>query len=183
MPNEFKAKNGVITPVLQSTVTTGTAPLTVASTTAVTNLNADLLDGQHGTYFINTSATAQTKSGNLTLTGTLSATSKSFLIDHPTKPGMQLCHGSLEGPENGVYVRGRLDGDTIHLPEYWTGLVDPNSITVQLTPVGKYQSLYVKEVKNNRVYVGVSDIFNTNISCFYFVQAERVDVPKLLVEI
>lgn len=30
-----------------STVTTGTAPLVIASTTAVTNLNADLLDGQH----------------------------------------------------------------------------------------------------------------------------------------
>ena len=30
-----------------STVATGTAPLTVSSTTAVTNLNADLLDGQH----------------------------------------------------------------------------------------------------------------------------------------
>ena len=34
-----------------STQTTGTAPLTVASTTAVTNLNADLLDGQHGTVY------------------------------------------------------------------------------------------------------------------------------------
>jgi microcystin-dependent protein len=34
-----------------STQTTGTAPLTVASTTAVTNLNADLLDGQHGSFY------------------------------------------------------------------------------------------------------------------------------------
>lgn len=32
---------------LTSTVTTGTAPLVIASTTAVSNLNADLLDGQH----------------------------------------------------------------------------------------------------------------------------------------
>jgi len=31
--------------------TTGTAPLTVASTTAIANLNADLLDGQHATAF------------------------------------------------------------------------------------------------------------------------------------
>ena len=37
---------------ITSLVATGTAPLTVTSTTAVTNLNADLLDGQHGqTYF------------------------------------------------------------------------------------------------------------------------------------
>jgi len=47
----------------QSTVTTGTAPLTVASTTNVPNLNADLLDGQHGAYYLplaNVSGTANT---------------------------------------------------------------------------------------------------------------------------
>lgn len=37
---------------IQSTVSTGTAPLTVASTTAVTNLNADLLDGYHASTFL-----------------------------------------------------------------------------------------------------------------------------------
>ena len=36
---------------LQSDVTTGTAPLTVASTTLVANLNADKLDGQEGSYY------------------------------------------------------------------------------------------------------------------------------------
>lgn len=35
----------------ESTVATGTAPLTVASTTLVSNLNADLLDGQEGSYY------------------------------------------------------------------------------------------------------------------------------------
>ena len=39
----------------QSDVTTGTAPLIVASTTKVTNLNADLLDGQTDTYYTNAS--------------------------------------------------------------------------------------------------------------------------------
>jgi len=39
-----------LTPI-QSTVSTGTAPFSIASTTAVTNLNADLLDGQHGSYY------------------------------------------------------------------------------------------------------------------------------------
>ena len=34
------------TGVINSTVSTGTAPFTVASTTKVTNLNADLLDGK-----------------------------------------------------------------------------------------------------------------------------------------
>ena len=34
-----------------STIATGTAPLAVTSTTVVTNLNADLLNGQHGSYY------------------------------------------------------------------------------------------------------------------------------------
>jgi len=45
--------------VITSTVTTGTAPLTIASTTAVTNLNADLLDGEHGSYYTGYADTAQ----------------------------------------------------------------------------------------------------------------------------
>lgn len=53
MANEFKVKNGVITPTVQSTIATGTAPFIVASTTAVTNLNVDYLDGQHGSYYTN----------------------------------------------------------------------------------------------------------------------------------
>jgi hypothetical protein len=40
-------------PSFTSSVNTGTAPLTVTSTTQVNNLNADLLDGQHGSYYLN----------------------------------------------------------------------------------------------------------------------------------
>ncbi len=42
-----------IAPTFTSNVAVGTAPLTVTSTTVVTNLNADLLDGQQGTYYTN----------------------------------------------------------------------------------------------------------------------------------
>ena len=37
----------------ESDVATGTAPFTIASTTLVSNLNSDLLDGQHGSYYLN----------------------------------------------------------------------------------------------------------------------------------
>jgi hypothetical protein len=120
---------------------------------------------------------------NLQVVGSFAATTKSFLIDHPTRPGMKLRYGSLEGPENGVYVRGRLTGDTIELPEYWTKLVDPDSITVQLTPVGQHQKLYVIEVVDNRVLVGNENLVNQSIDCFYTVYAERCDVDRLTVEI
>lgn len=45
--------NNTIAPVFRSTASQGTAPLIVSSTTQVSNLNADLLDGQHGAYYQN----------------------------------------------------------------------------------------------------------------------------------
>jgi hypothetical protein len=117
--------------------------------------------------------------GNMQIAGTFSALSKSFVIDHPTKEGKKLRYGSLEGPENGVYVRGRLsDSEIIELPDYWPGLVHEDSITVNLTSIGKHQNLYVKDIKDNTVIVGGSK----NINCFFTVFAERKDVDKLIVE-
>jgi hypothetical protein len=112
-------------------------------------------------------------------TGTLFAVAKSFRIPHPTKTGKMLVYGVLEGPENGVYARGRLTGsNTIELPEYWTKLVDPTSITVNLTPIGKFQQVYVENITDNVVYVGGENA----IDCFFTVWAERVDIDKLVVE-
>jgi hypothetical protein len=143
-------------------------------------LNA-IIDGS-GNMGINTGSTTLTY--KLQVNGSFAATSKSFLIDHPTKPGMKLRYGSLEGPENGVYVRGRLKGNsTIELPEYWTKLVDPDSITVELTSIGKHQKLYVQDIRDNKVYVVNDGLFASEINCFYTVYGERVDVEKLVVEL
>ena len=116
----------------------------------------------------------------LEVNGSFAATTKSFDIEHPTKEGMRLHHGSLEGPEHGVYVRGRLEGDVIDLPDYWLGLVDKDTITVQLTANRSFQQLYVDEIADNKIYVGTQT--DTPIDCFYFVQAERKDVDKMEVE-
>lgn len=122
-------------------------------------------------------------SGNTTQTGSLSATSKSFLIPHPTKEGWKLRYGSLEGPENGVYIRGKLKGkNKIELPEYWTKLVDPDSITVTLTPIGKHQKLHVEDIADNVVTIGNDGLFAGEINCFFVVYGERVDIDKLVVE-
>lgn len=120
----------------------------------------------------------------LEVNGSFAAVTKSFVINHPTKPGMKLRYGSLEGPENGVYVRGRLKGlNKIELPDYWTGLVDEDTITVNLTPIGKHQKLYVEDIADNIVIVGNDNLLNKEINCFYTVFAERKDVDKLDVEI
>ena len=116
----------------------------------------------------------------LEVNGSFAATTKSFIIDHPTKPGMKLRYGSLEGPENGVYIRGKSSSYTIELPDYWTKLVDPESITVQITPYGAPQNIWVSSIADNVVRIASDTPISTY---FYFIQAERVDVEKLEVEI
>ena len=116
----------------------------------------------------------------LEVNGEISATNKSFVINHPTKPGLKLRYGSLEGPENGVYIRGISTSSIIDLPDYWLGLVDYNTITVHLTPIGKNNSHYFIKCEDNKVYIGTS-LFK-KINCFYSIWAERKDVPKLIVE-
>jgi hypothetical protein len=117
----------------------------------------------------------------LHVVGSFGATTKSFIIDHPTKEGMKLRYGSLEGPENGVYVRGRIKGNnTIELPEYWVNLVDENSITVNLTPIGESATPRVNRVINNTVEIFSKD--EGELDYYYTVFAERKDVAKLEVE-
>jgi hypothetical protein len=116
----------------------------------------------------------------LEVNGEISATNKSFVINHPTKPGMKLRYGSLEGPENGVYIRGISTSNIIYLPDYWLVLVDYNTITVHLTPIGKNNSHYFLKCEDNKVYIGTS-LFK-KINCFYSIWAERKDIPKLTVE-
>ncbi len=59
---------GISATTIDLNQTTGTSPITVSSTTVVTNLNADLLDGKHASDFI--SASSPTFSGNISFPGT-----------------------------------------------------------------------------------------------------------------
>jgi hypothetical protein len=121
----------------------------------------------------------------LSVNGGIAATTKSFVIPHPTKDGKKLQYASLEGPENGVYLRGKLAGHgKIMLPEYWSSLVDMDTVTVTLTPFGQYQKLYVGEITDEHIAIGVDGWFGTSvINCYYTVYAERRDVPRLMVEV
>ena len=120
--------------------------------------------------------------------GTINATSgvngvvKSFNIPHPTKEGKRLWHGCLEGPEYGVYIRGRLTDNTIiELPDYWKGLVDPETITVHLTQIGSSQDLMVdKIVWGKTIYIKSGNA--SRIDCYYTVNAMRNDIPALEIE-
>ena len=107
---------------------------------------------------------------------------KPFDIPHPSKQGYRLRHVSLEGPEIGVYYRGSLnDNNIIEIPDYWDNLIDPTSITVNLTPTGSYQELFVEKIEWGKRII-VKNREGGAINCYYTVYAERKDYQKLIVE-
>lgn len=112
----------------------------------------------------------------------LSLAGKGFDIPHPTKKEHRLRYICLEGPEVGAYFRGTLkDSDTIELPDYWRELVYPETITVNLTPVGSYQELFVEKIEWG-TKIRIKNNSGTSIHCHYTVFAERVTQDKLQVE-
>ena len=165
---------GTVTPssllhVAGTTLLTGVTTVTNTTAASSTVTGALIVNGGIGV------------GNNVYIAGSLFATTKSFLIDHPTKPGKKLRYGSLEGPENGIYVRGRVRGTEIELPEYWTKLVDPESITVNLTPIGRNRMPRINRIENNRIYLNKP--WFGQIDCYYIVFAERNDIEKLEPEI
>jgi hypothetical protein len=117
----------------------------------------------------------------LHVVGSFGATTKSFIIDHPTKQGKKLQHGSLEGPELAVYIRGRSKENTIYLPEYWSNLIDNETITVNLTAIGNSPVPRVLSISDDTIEVFSDE--EGDLDYFYMVLAERKDVDKLVVEI
>ena len=118
--------------------------------------------------------------------GSIKALTKSFKIPHPLDPqNKYLEHGSLEGPEHGIYQRGRGKGYgtvEIYLPNYFHALSEED-ISVMITPrinAGLYVSesssfsFKVQRIKGNFLR-------KEYIEFDYFVIGERKDI-KLQVE-
>ena len=106
---------------------------------------------------------------------------KPFDIKHPSKEGWRLRYACIEGPEVGVYHRGRVRGEKIiKLPDYWKDLVDVESISVQLQPIGSHQDIIVKRWDEEFVYLQAQG--GMPVNCFYHVYAARKDVNPLYVE-
>ena len=101
---------------------------------------------------------------------------KTFVINHPLDENKYLVHACLEGPEVGVYYRGRSkieDGNnkvTIKLPKYFSELVNEESISIQLQMIGKIPRIndIVTFYEHNCIYVsGSSGEF------YWHIYAER----------
>ena len=97
------------------------------------------------------------------MTGALTAASKSFDIPHPTKEGFRLRYGVFRKDQNMEYMLEVLQHQkVIELPDYWTGLVHENSITIQLTPIGSATLHYLVKIEDNKIYI---DSENINYKC------------------
>ena len=135
-------------------------------------------------FTINDHLTGKTAtfSGAVTAASVTCGGVKCFNIPHPTKKNKRLVHACIEGPEAAVYIRGRLtDNNIIELPEYWKGLVDPETITVNLTQIGSSQDLMVdKIVWGKTIYIKSGNA--SRIDCYFTVNATRIDIPTLEIE-
>jgi hypothetical protein len=148
--------------------------------------NVQAVNGTFSSAVSATSVSAATGNFSSQVTATLgtftsvSAPFKLFDIEHPSKENKRLIHACLEGPELGVYFRGKTNKNEIEFPDYWRDLVDENSITVHLTRCSLNQpSLMCSGVMDNKALVHGANGYDY----FFIVYGERKDLPKLQIEI
>jgi len=109
-------------------------------------------------------------------TGPTGQAGKSFIVDHPIDVNKYLVHVCLEGPEAGVYYRGKgeiLNRECveIELPPYLDKLA--YDFTVNITPIfnGIIVALSCGEVENNKFKV-----YGDNTKFYWTVYGKRYDI-------
>ena len=118
-----------------------------------------------------------------------SVNTKTFIVDHPIYENKHLVHACLEGPEAGVYYRGKGEITNnkytiIKLPEYVEKLA--KDFTIQITPIytGKRyddktsdeislspSNLYTSEIEN-----GIFVVYGRNAKFYWLVFGKRLDI-------
>jgi len=102
---------------------------------------------------------------------------KTFIIDHPDDSAKYLVHACLEGPETGVYYRGKgtiTNGEStlVALPKYVDNLA--NDFTVQLTQIRSTTNNTV--LQSSKVANGQFTVYGGNSSFFWLVYAKRSSI-------
>ena len=141
-----------------------------------------------GKVGVNTSTPLYT----LQVNGSFGATTKSFIIDHPTKEGKKLVYGSLESPYHGIRLTGRstlINGECkVELPDYICKLARVESVNIQITGIKCPKTLYVEEINIVENYFIVNyekrllESYK-DYDFFWDFTAIRADVPELETEI
>jgi len=174
--------NGTTIALGKATTITDSA-LTNGTYLTITTAAGD--DSSTSDYFIRGLTSGAVSKFSVDANGNLRATTKSFDIEHPTKPGMRLVYGVLEGPEHGVYHRGTVEGKgrlVVELPEYWSKLVGAD-YSVQLTGWGNYNVHIVEKTETSFIIQltgdPISRMFKT-IKVDYIVHGSRLDAPLVI---
>lgn len=174
--NEIRGSSYIEGPLIIGNVT---IPVVPAALIVAPQTNKDVKTPSYWSAYFQGSVRIQ---GKLIADVVASTTAKPFVINHPTKPDKKLVHVALEGPENGVYVRGKVYNEkVIELPDYWVNLVDEDSITVNLQPIKHTQNLIVEKIQDNKIFI--RNTTRETINCYYHVYGTRKDVEKLKVEV
>ena len=182
---------------------TGTTTTLLARHGIAAGSNLPVLDVQNsaGTSLLFVSGSGNVGIGTTTpgfkleVNGTFAATTKSFVINHPTKSGWKLRYGSLESPYHGVRLTGEgevMNGiATVHLPDYIKDLCKQEGSQVQLTNLGHDATLWVDNVSvdDNKFTVKsrtgwISKIFGkkNGLKFFWTFTAIRKDIEDMVVE-
>jgi hypothetical protein len=122
--------------------------------------------------------------GRTHVAGTFTAGTKSFRIPHPSKQGLDLQHGSLEGPEHGVFYRGRAKTKgkkkVVKLPAYFTALVMSNrGVDVFVSPRDKPCAVFAGDVVDGQFMVQSSEDCEFSWVAFASRQDVEIELPAL----
>lgn len=123
----------------------------------------------------------------VSVSGSLSATTKSFKINHPSKKDHTLEYGSLESPYHGIRLTGQdivTSGScTINLPSYIKDLIYESGINIQITNYKHNNILYVNDIDLNQNLFTVKNTSNENNAEFFWTfTGIRKDIDLLMVE-
>jgi hypothetical protein len=177
--NQIHKNNGQIAFTQGTNVTTNSVCL---SLTAFTYLNGTTDFINFKGYSDASGGTVLTSAGttfSLVLiqggTSTTPTTGKTFIIDHPLNPSRHLVHACLEGPEVGVFYRGKgtitpnTTSTLISLPAYVPALA--NHFTVQITPIynGQMPSVYAA----SNILHGTFEVHGPPGSFYWHVHGSR----------
>jgi len=144
-----------------STQTTGTSPFTVASTTLVTNLNADLLDGQHGSYYAPASSIPTVFNNTITLSAGNGLTNGgSFTTNQGSTSTITFNVGAGTGisvaadtvaiaatysPNTATSLGGSLDLNNYQTAGFWYQTANANAASGSNYPEDKAGSLFIQK--------------------------------------
>lgn len=127
--------------VVEADVTNGGVRMIVGTTRVY--VGSGIAAVQAGLNSVAVTPTQTTVTGTTVVNGSFSVSggSKSFRMDHPTKPGKWLYHGSTESPVSGIeyWGEGNVDDSgtvSVDLPEYFEALAKPDGRVVLVTGRG-----------------------------------------------